>query len=118
MSTTGPPESDIDIDLKSLFRNGIDLQTADNTLIQQYVRYRFQQYASQNIVDYRLWDAMSVDFEKFTKDHLDSRLDGPTWNVVKDYCYPNGFWIDHNYGAGRSRGALMLKSIKAEWNDK
>ena len=41
--------------LKFLFRNGIDLQTADRDLINKYVIHKFNLYAADNEEDFNLW---------------------------------------------------------------
>ncbi len=103
-------------DLKVLFANGIDLQTADRDLLNKYTIHRFNEYAAANHEDYGLWDCIQIDFEKFEARHFDD-LSGTTWRVVKDYCYPHGFWIDHNFGPGRTRTTAMLEAVAAEWYD-
>ena len=99
-----------------VFANRINLQTADGATIQKYVVYMFQQYADHNIKDYSFWEAIHFDFEDFKEDHF-NKLDSLTWNVLRDYCYMHGYWIDHNYGPGRTPITTMLKSLEAEWYD-
>lgn len=104
-------------DLKTLFARGLDIQTADNDKLNKFVIHRFTQYAATNIEDYSLWDSVQMDFAEFEAKQLD-KLDTDTWKVVKDYCYPHGFWIDHNFGPGRTPTTVMLKAIDSEWNNK
>ncbi len=105
------------VDLEILFANGMDIQTADHDNLNKYTIHRFNQYAAANAEDYGLWDCIQVDFEKFEAKHFDE-LDGPTWRLVRDYCYPHGYWIDHNLCPGRSHTTNMLKAVEADWNNK
>ena len=104
------------VDLKIFFANSMDIQTADHDILNKYIIHRFNQYAAANTEDYSLWNGIQVDFEKFEAKHFDE-FDGPTWNLVRDYCYPHGYWIDHNFGTGKTRTTTMLKAVKAKWND-
>lgn len=76
----------------------------------------FQRYAGRNIEDYRLWDAIQIDFGDFKENHF-NKLDGPTWDGLRYYCYMHGYWIKYNYGPGRTRITTMLKTIEADWYD-
>ena len=102
--------------LKILFAQGFNIQTADHDLLNKFVIHRFNQYAALDAEDYGLWDLIQMDFEKFEAKHFDE-LDSTTWRVVRGYCYPHGYWIDHNFGPGRTRTTVMLKAVEAEWND-
>lgn len=104
-------------DLKTVFARGLDIQTADNDQLNKFVIHRFTQYAATNIEDYSLWDSIQMDFAEFEAKQFDE-LDTDTWRVVKDYCYPHGFWIDHNFGPGRTCTTVMLKAVDSEWNNK
>lgn len=100
-----------------LFRNGIDLQTADRDLINKYTIYWFNRYAAENANDYSLWEGIQVDFRKFEAKHFD-QLESTTWKLVKDYCYPHGYRIDHSLGPGRTCTDAMLKAVvEVNWND-
>lgn len=115
MSATTPGDL---TDPEGLFDYFINLQTANNFLIQKYVLYRFWQYSNYDMADYRLWNAINFNFKDFTKDHFDG-FNGLTWNIMRDYCYLNGYWIDHNYGlGGKTCCIFMLKFIEVEWNNK
>ena len=85
------------IDLKTLFVQGFNIETADHDLINKFVIHRFNQYAALNAKNYRLWDFIQIDFEKFEAKHFDIFY-GPTWKIIRDYCYPHGYWIDYNIG--------------------
>ena len=87
--------------LDALFANGINLVTAASTIIQRYVAYRFQQYSDCHLEDYSLWNVIQIDFEDFEVEHF-NKLNGKTWSVLRDYCYTHGFWINHNFGPGRT----------------
>ena len=58
-----------------------------------------------------------MDFGKFEVKHFDE-LDSTTWKLIRNYCYSNGYWIDHNFGLGRTRTTVILKAVKADWNNK
>ena len=105
------------VDLKVLFANGLNIETSDHDILNKYAIHRFNQYAAAIAEDYSLWDCIQVDFEKFEAKHFDE-FDGRTWKLVRDYCYPHGYWIDHNFGTGRTRTTTMLKAVEAEWNNK
>ena len=103
--------------LKTLFARGLDFQTADHDLINNYIVHRVNQYAARNLEDWSLWDSIQMDFAEFEAKHFDE-LDNDTWGVIRDYCYPHGFWIDHNFGPGRNRTTTILKAVEADWNNK
>ena len=103
-------------DLKILFGPSFNIQIADLDLLNKYVIYKFNQYATVNTKDYSLWDSIEMDFAKFEAKNFDE-LDSATWKVIKEYCYPHGFWIDPNNGSGRTRTAAMLKAIEDNWNN-
>ena len=69
--------------------------------------------------DKRLWVSICVDFKNFTEKHF-KKLDTSTrsWNLLRDYCYAHGFWIDHDYGNGKTRDSTMLQAVKADWHNK
>ncbi|MCJ1429402.1 hypothetical protein MMC29_007316, partial [Sticta canariensis] len=94
----------------------IDLETADVVFIRKYVAHNFRQYEKINAEDQSLWDAIQADFQNFEEQHF-ACLTGPIWKVVKDCFFPRGYWIDQNYGPGRSRQAIMVKAVAAEWWD-
>ncbi len=58
-----------------------------------------------------------MDFGKFEAKHFDE-LDSTTWKLIRNYCYPNGYWIDHDFGPGRTHTTVMLKAVEADWNNK
>ena len=111
-----PPHGSHATDLEALFNSGIDLETADPTTIQKYVAYRCQGYADHNTQDYSLWNAIQIDFGDFKAEHFNT-IDGQTWTLLRDYCYMHGFWIDHNFGPGRTRTTIMLKAVEADWHN-
>ncbi len=116
-SQPGSPESEILVNPEILFRNGLNLETADRDLLNKYVPYTFGQYAATNTEDYDLWDAIQVDYEDWEEEHF-NQLSGSTWKFLSHYCYTHGYWIDHNFGNGRTRATNMLKAIQSEWNNK
>ena len=103
-------------DLKILFAQGFDFQTTDHDMINKYAIHKFNLYAAANDEDYNLWDCIQVDFEKFEARHFDE-LHGSTWKIIRNYCYPHGYWIDHNFGPGRTRTTAMLKAVENYWNN-
>ena len=107
-----PPRSDA-AESEALFANEIDLETADKTTVQRYI---FQQYTGRNIEDRRLWDGIQANFGDFQEKHF-KMLDGPSWDLIKTYCYTHGYWLDHNYSPGESRATIMLKAVNADWYD-
>ena len=115
-TTNEPPPGSETIDLETLFVNGIDLQTADAVTIQKFVAHTVQQYADHNVEDYSLWEAIHFDFGEFTEDHL-NKINTSSWTLLRDYCYMHGYWIDYNFGPGRTRTTTMLKALEAEWYD-
>ncbi len=104
-------------DLKTLFARGLDFQTADHDLINNYIVHGVNQYAATNLEDWSLWDSIQMDFAKFEAKHFDE-LDNDTWGVIGDYCYLHGFWVDYNFGPGRNCTTTMLKAVEADWNNK
>ena len=58
-----------------------------------------------------------MNFAQFEAKHFDES-DNNTWGIIRDYCYPHGFWVDHNFGPGRNRTITMLKAVEADWNNK
>ncbi len=87
-------------------------------MINQYTIYKFNhEYAEMNVEDYCLWDSIQMDFAEFEERHFDE-LNNTTWRVVRDYCYPHGFWIDHNFGPSRNCTTTMLTAVEADWNNK
>ena len=70
-----------------------------------------------NVEDYCLWNSINLYFAKFEARHFDE-LNNLTWKIVKDYCYMDGFWIDHKFGLDRPRITFMLKAVNNEWNNK
>ena len=115
-SISSAPSHDPEADLKILFDNSIEIETTDHDILNKYAIQKFNQYAAANAEDYSLWDCNQVDFEKFEAKHFD-RFYGPPWKLVRDYCYSHEYWIDHNFGTGKTRTTTMLKAVKAEWND-
>ena len=109
-NTTREPSTGSDTtDLKALFADGINVQTADSNTIQTYVQHRFQQYADLNIEDWHLWNAIQIDFEGFKEKHF-NKFDGPTWEILRGYCYKHGYWLDYKYASGKSRATIMVKT--------
>ena len=96
--------------------DNIDLETANKALICKYVIYKFHQYEEINAKDQSLWDVIQVDFKDFEERHF-AQLTGSIWKIVKDCCYPCGYWIDQNHGPGMSRQAIMVKAVAAEWRN-
>ena len=105
---------DLNANLKILFDNSIDIETIDHDILNRYAIHKFNQYAAANAKHYSLWDNIPVDFEKFEAKHFDTFY-GPTWKLVRDYCYLHGYWIDHNFGTGTTHTTIMLKAVKAKW---
>ena len=106
------------VNLKTLFAKEFNFQTIDHDMINQYTIYKFNhEYAEMNIEDYCLWDSIQIDFAEFETRYFDE-LKNITWRVIRDYCYPHGFWIDHNFGPGKTRTIVMLEAIAAERHNK
>ncbi len=57
-----------------------------------------------------------MDFAEFETKHF-HKLDNDTWRVIRDYCYPHGFLIDHNFDLSRTCTTVMLETIAADWYD-
>lgn len=36
---------------------------------------------------------------------------------MRDYCYLHKYWIDHNFGTGKTYTTTMLKAVEAKWKD-
>ena len=113
-----PSETDA-INLQVLFVDGINFWAANQKTIYNYVSHVVQTYRDNNMEDKRLWVSIRVDFENFTEEHF-KKLDTSTrsWNLLRDYCYVHGFWIDHDYGNGKTRASTMLQAVKADWHNK
>ena len=103
--------------IKTLFAYNFDVQTADNNQFGKFVIYRFTQYVTTNIEDYSLWDFVQGDFAKYKIKQFD-KLDTNTEKVVKNHCYLRGFWINHNFGPGRTLTTVMLKTVDSKQNNK
>ena len=58
-------------DLKTLFACGLDFQTADHDLINNYIVHQVNQYAARNLKDWSLWDSIQIDFAEFEAKHFD-----------------------------------------------
>ena len=117
---TAFPSSESDaINFQALFVDGINLRTANQNMIQNYVCYVVQTYIDDNMEDERLWEGIHFDFEDFTEEHF-KRLNTSTktWNLLRDYCYAHGFWIDYDFGNGKTRASTMLQAVNADWHDK
>ena len=99
-----------------LFAIGIDLEIADPTTVQRYIRYIFRQYADRGIEDRRLWDAIQANLEDFQEEHF-KMIDGSNWDLIKAYCYIHGYWLDYRYDPGKSRATILLKALHSEWYD-
>lgn len=65
------------VNLKALFAQRFNVEITDHDLINKFVLHRFNQYVALNTKDYRLWDCIQIDFEKFEVRHLD-KLDSVT----------------------------------------
>ncbi len=63
-------ESEISVNLEFLFRNGLNIETADQHILNKYVKYRLDQYTALNAEDYGLWICIQTDFEEFTQAHF------------------------------------------------
>jgi hypothetical protein len=48
------PESELSMDPEIFFQNGLNIETADQHILNKYVRYRLDQYAALNAEDYGL----------------------------------------------------------------
>ena len=103
--------------LKTLFARGLDFQTADHDLINNYIVHWVYQYTAKNLENWSLWDSIQMDFAEFEANHFDE-LENNTWGVIRDYCYPYRFWLDHNFGPGKKCTTTMLKAVEADWNNK
>ncbi len=102
--------------LQTLFTHGLDFQTVDYDFINNYIVYRVNKYVARNHEDWNFWDSIQMDFAEFEAKHFDE-LENDTWGVIRDYCYPHGFWIDHNFGPSRTYTTTMLEAIAANWYD-
>ncbi len=101
------------VNLKTLFAQGFNFQTTHRDMINQYTIYKFNhEYVEINVEDYCLWDSIQIDFAEFKTRHF-NELNNTTWRVVRDYCYPYGFWIDHNFGSDKNRTTTMLTAVEA-----
>ncbi|MCJ1422188.1 hypothetical protein MMC29_000067 [Sticta canariensis] len=118
-TNASPSKSKIIVNLQAQFVDGINLQTADRPTLQNYVAYVVQTYIDDNMEDEHLWEGIHFDFEDFTEEHF-KKLDTSTrtWNLLRDYCYAHGYWIDHNFEDGKTRASTMLKAVKADWHNK
>lgn len=83
--------------LKTLFAHGLNLQTMDHGLINNFILHWFNQYIAMNLENWSLWDSIQTDSAKFEAKHFD-QLNNATWRGVSDYYYMYEFWIDHNFG--------------------
>ena len=116
-STSSAPLHDSETaNLKILLDNSKAIETTDIDTLNKYAIHKFNEYAAANTEDYSLWNCIQVDFETFKGKHFD-QLYSSTWKFVRDYCYSHGYWIDHNFGTGKTCTTTMLKAVEAEWND-
>ena len=80
-------------------------------MINQYIIYKFNhEYVDINIEDYYFQNYIQLDFAKFEVRYFDE-LNNAIWRVVRNYCYKNGFWIDHNFGPNKSCITVILQVI-------
>ncbi len=63
--------------LRILFVQGSDVQTADHDLLNMLVIHRFNQYRALNAEHYSLWSCIQIDFEKWEAKHF-NELDNAT----------------------------------------
>jgi hypothetical protein len=73
-----------------LFQNGLNIEIADQHILNKYVRYRLDQYTALNAEDYGLWICIQTDFEKFTQAHF-AQLSESIWTSLLNYCYSHGY---------------------------
>ena len=112
----GPSQDYEAANLKRFFAQGFDIQTADHDMLNKWVIHSLNEYATLNTEDFDLWASIRMDFGKFEAKHFDE-LDSSTWNLIRNYCYPHGYWIDYNIDDERTWTTVMLKAVKANWND-
>ena len=113
-STSSAPLHDSETaNLKILLDNSTAIETTDIDTLNKYAIHKFNEYAAANTQNYSLWDCIQVDFERFKGKHFD-QLYSSIWKLVRDYCYLHGYWIDYNFGTGKSRRTTMLKAVEAE----
>jgi hypothetical protein len=63
-------DSQLSVNPEVLFQNDLNIETADQHILNEYTRYRLSQYAALNAEDYGLWICIQTDFEKFTQAHF------------------------------------------------
>ncbi|MCJ1470617.1 hypothetical protein MMC07_009263 [Pseudocyphellaria aurata] len=94
----------------------IDLETADEDLINSFVTHKFHQYDQIGAEGWRLWDAIQFDFQKRKEEHF-AQLNGSVWTIVRDYR-THAYWLDCNYGPNRSYASIMVDAINKKYYEK
>lgn len=61
-------------DLKAVFAQGFNAQTANYYLINKFVVQKFNQYIVLNVKGYRFWNCIQIDFEKFEAKYFDKMI--------------------------------------------
>ena len=68
-SSSSRSDSDLFEDVVIIFKKSIDLSTADDKIIEQYVDYKFQIYKKSNIQDTTLLRILKEEFSDFIENH-------------------------------------------------
>jgi hypothetical protein len=88
-SSDAMPDSSF-INPEFLFRNGLNIETAAQHILNKYVKYRLDQYTALNAEDYGLWICIQTDFAEFTQAHF-AQLSESTWMDLLAYCFSHGY---------------------------
>ena len=111
------PPSSVFEDLSVLFRIGIDLDKADEDLVNKYIKYKFQGYEDANTSDYELYKELRRDFNKFEEHHWEAVV-SLNWTCIITHCYTHGIWLDLNEeNDEEGRAIAMTRVITSKWNN-
>ncbi len=109
-------DSQISVNSEILFQNDLNIETTDQHILNQYVRYRLDQYAALNVENYELWICIQIDFEKFTQTHF-AQLSESIWLDLLIYCYSHEYWIDDDTVKNLSVNMMKILNPEFDYND-
>ena len=98
---------------------GIDLETATNVNLTEYVETKMHLYTQDNLTDSSLWTVFQEDFKDFTPE-LFTRVRSNTRMRIREYLVKRGVYVvkqDKRYSLGKVLTDVANKEEFHEWTD-